>query len=235
MARQTTKKSAARNTRSAAKKRPAKATPKKTSRSTARKSPARGQSGGRKASARSSSRRQPTPKSLSDLFLETLKDIHHAERQILKALPKMARAANSEELRAAFEKHRAETEGQVDRLVQVFEIIGERASTKPCHAILGLVEEGQEVMEDFKDSQALDAGLLAAAQAVEHYEISRYGTLKAWAEQLGLDEAVQLLDETLAEEKNTDETLTGIAETVVNQEGEGGGREEDDGDMSEAA
>ena len=124
------------------------------------------------------------PSGESDLFLETLKDIYHAEKQILRALPKMAKAANSDELRAAFEKHLAETEEQVDRVEQVFQIMGESAKAKPCDAIMGLVEEGQEVMQEFKGSDALDAGLLAAAQAVEHYEISRYGTLKAWAEQM---------------------------------------------------
>jgi ferritin-like metal-binding protein YciE len=159
-------------------------------------------------------------KDLNDLFYETLKDIFHAEKQILKALPKMARAANSDELRQAFETHREETQGQVERLQRVFEIFGKRATSKTCHAILGLVEEGQEVMEEFKDSEALDAGLLAAAQAVEHYEISRYGTLRAWAQQLGLDEAAQLLEETLEEEKKTDQLLTTIAESSVNEEAE---------------
>jgi ferritin-like metal-binding protein YciE len=159
-------------------------------------------------------------KDLNDLFYETLKDIFHAEKQILKALPKMARAANSDELRQAFETHREETQGQVERLQRVFEIFGKRATSKTCHAILGLIEEGQEVMEEFKDSEALDAGLLAAAQAVEHYEISRYGTLRAWAQQLGLDEAAQLLEETLEEEKKTDQLLTEIAESSANEEAE---------------
>jgi ferritin-like metal-binding protein YciE len=127
----------------------------------------------------------------------------------------MAKAARGEELRQAFETHRAETEGQVERLEQVFELVGKRAQVK-CEAIQGLVEEGRGVMEDFKDSPALDAGLLAAAQAVEHYEISRYGTLKSWAMQLGMDGAARLLDETLQEEKRTDELLTGLAESAVN-------------------
>jgi ferritin-like metal-binding protein YciE len=160
------------------------------------------------------------PKKLDDLFHDTLKDIYYAEKKILTALPKMAKAAVSEDLRAAFEKHRTETEGQVDRLEQVFELIGKKAQGKTCDAILGLVEEGQEIMKEYKDSPALDPGLLAGAQAVEHYEISRYGTLKTWANELGLKDAVRLLDETLQEEKNTDATLTRIAETVVNREAE---------------
>ena len=140
-------------------------------------------------------------KTLQDLFHDTLKDIYFAEKKILTALPKMAKAANSDELRAAFEKHEGETEGQVDRLEQVFKLIGETPKGKTCDAIIGLIEEGQEIMKDYKGMPALDAGLLAAAQAVEHYEISRYGTLKAWAGELGLDQAVKLLDATLAEEK----------------------------------
>jgi ferritin-like metal-binding protein YciE len=151
-------------------------------------------------------------KKLDDLFHDTLKDIYFAEKKILTALPKMAKAAHSEELRAAFEKHHGETEDQVERLEKVFDMIGKKAQGKTCDAIIGLVEEGQEVMKEYKGSPALDAGLLAGAQAVEHYEISRYGTLKTWANELGLGEAVGLLDATLQEEKNTDATLTKIAE-----------------------
>ncbi|QRM34431.1 ferritin-like domain-containing protein [Microvirga sp. VF16] len=157
-------------------------------------------------------------KTLNDLFLETLKDMYHAEKQILKALPKMAKAAESDQLRQAFEQHRAETEGQVERLEQVFEMLGKAARGKPCEAIQGMVEESQEVIEDFKGSDALDAGLLAAAQAVEHYEISRYGTLRTWATQLGLTEAARLLEQTLQEEKHTDAVLTQIAEAAVNRQ-----------------
>ena len=155
-------------------------------------------------------------KTLEDLFHETLKDIYYAERKILKALPKMARGAQNEKLKAAFQQHKEETEGQVERLQQVFEIIGKRPRGKTCPAIDGIVEEGEEIMEEFKGSPALDAGLLAAAQAVEHYEISRYGTLRAWAQQLGYKDAVKLLDETLAEESKTDELLTELAEQAVN-------------------
>ena len=158
------------------------------------------------------------PKKLEDLFHDTLKDIYFAEKKILTALPKMAKAAQSDELRAAFEKHHAETEGQVERLEQVFGLIGKKAQGKTCDAIVGIVEEGQEVMKEYKGSPALDAGLLAGAQAVEHYEISRYGTLKTWADELGLRDAVRLLDATLQEEKKTDQALTAIAEGVVNQE-----------------
>lgn len=156
-------------------------------------------------------------KTLEDLFHETLKDIYFAEKKILAALPKMAKAANSDELRGAFEKHVGETEEQVDRLEQVFGLIEKPAKGKNCPAILGLVEEGQEVMKEFKGNDALDAGLLAGAQAVEHYEISRYGTLIAWAQQLGLPQAAKLLQKTLDEEKNTDKALSELAEASLNQ------------------
>ena len=159
-------------------------------------------------------------KTLQDLFHDTLKDIYFAEKKILTALPKMAKAANSDELRAAFEKHEGETEGQVSRLEQVFEVIGEPPKGKTCDAILGILEEGQEIMKDYKGTPALDAGLISAAQAVEHYEIGRYGTLKAWAEELGLTQAVKLLDATLSEEKNTDASLSKLAESRVNQQAE---------------
>jgi ferritin-like metal-binding protein YciE len=157
-------------------------------------------------------------KTLQDLFIETLKDIYFAEKKILTSLPKMAKAAHSRDLRAAFEKHERETHGHVERLEQVFALIQEPARGKTCDAINGIIDEGKEIMQEFKGSPALDAGLLAAAQAVEHYEISRYGTLKTWADELGLPQAVQLLDQTLQEEKNTDEALTELAQEVVNQE-----------------
>ena len=155
-------------------------------------------------------------KDLNELFLDTLKDIYYAEKQILKTLPKMAKAANSDKLRAAFEKHHGETEGQVERLEQIFELLDKPARGKTCDAIQGLLDEGKEIMEDYKGCEALDAGLLAAAQAVEHYEISRYGTLKQWALQLGMKDAARLLDETLQEEKKTDVSLTTLAEASVN-------------------
>jgi ferritin-like metal-binding protein YciE len=157
-------------------------------------------------------------KTLEDLFHETLKDIYYAEKKILTALPKMAKAAHSEDLRAAFEKHESETEGQVERLEQVFALIEQPARGKTCDAINGLIDEGKEIIKEFKGTPALDAGLLAAAQAVEHYEISRYGTLKTWAQHLGLSQAVGLLDRTLQEEKKTDEALTELAKAAVNPE-----------------
>jgi ferritin-like metal-binding protein YciE len=159
---------------------------------------------------------QAKDKDLNDLFLDTLKDVYYAEKQILRALPKMAKAAASDKLRAAFEKHHDETEGHVERLEKVFELIEKPARGKTCDAIQGILDEGKEIMEDYKGSDALDAGMLAAAQAVEHYEISRYGTLKQWAQHLGIKDAVRLLDETLQEEKKTDETLTSLAESTVN-------------------
>jgi ferritin-like metal-binding protein YciE len=155
-------------------------------------------------------------KDLNDLFLDTLKDIYFAEKQILKALPKMAKAAQSDKLRAAFEKHHGETEGQVERLEQIFELLDVPARGKTCDAIQGILDEGKEIMEEYKGCDALDAGMLAAAQAVEHYEISRYGTLKQWAQQLGMKDAVRLLDQTLQQEKKTDESLTTLAEAAVN-------------------
>ena len=157
-------------------------------------------------------------KKLSDLFYDGLKDIYYAERKILKALPKMARGAQSEELKAAFEKHREETEGHVERLQKVFELFGKRAQGKTCPAIDGIIEEGEEILDEFKGAPALDAGLVSAAQAVEHYEIARYGTLKRWAEMLELKDAAKLLDETLKEEYATDETLSSLAEAKVNDE-----------------
>jgi ferritin-like metal-binding protein YciE len=156
-------------------------------------------------------------KTLEDLFLTGLKDIYYTEKQILRALPKMAKAAESDELRQAFETHRSETEGQVERLEQVFEIMGKKAQGKTCPAIQGIIEEGKEVMEDFAESEALDAGLLAAAQSVEHYEISRYGTLRTWAQELGMNDAARLLEQTLQEEKKTDQLLTELAEARMNQ------------------
>jgi len=160
------------------------------------------------------------PKKLNDLFHDTLKDVYFAEKKILTALPKMMKAAQNEELKAAFEKHLGETEGQVERLEQVFSIIEEKPQGKTCDAIMGIVKEGEGIIEEYKNSPALDAGLLAVAQAVEHYEISRYGTLKAWAEELGHEDAANLLDETLEEEKDTDAALSELAEAVINQEAE---------------
>lgn len=154
---------------------------------------------------------------LEALFLETLKDVFYAEKQILRALPKMARSAQTPALAQAFEKHREETEGQVERLQQIFEELDKPARGKTCEAILGIVDEAKEVMEQFAGSAALDAGLIASAQAVEHYEIARYGTLKTWAGQLGYKKAAELLDATLAEEIKTDQALTQLAEQGANK------------------
>ena len=156
-------------------------------------------------------------KTLDDLFLDTLKDIYYAERQIVKTLPKMAKAAVSPELKAGFEQHLAETEGHVERLEQIFELLGKPARGKTCDAILGIIEEGKSIIEDYKGTDALDAGLVAAGQAVEHYEIARYGTLKSWANQLGMKDAVALLDATLQEEMATDKKLTQLATASVNR------------------
>lgn len=156
-------------------------------------------------------------KTLNELFYDGLKDIYYAERQILKALPKMARGAQDAEVKAAFQKHKEETQGHVERLQQVFEIIGKRAQGKTCPAIDGILEEGAEMLDEFKGEPALDAALISAAQAVEHYEIARYGTLRRWADTLGMKDAAKLLGQTLDEESATDEALTQIAEGSVNQ------------------
>ena len=157
------------------------------------------------------------PNDLQDLFTDTLKDIYFAEKQILRALPKMAKEATSPELREAFEHHREETEGQVDRIEKIFEAMGKPARAKTCDAILGIIEEAKEIMEDYKGADALDAGLVASGQAVEHYEIARYGTLKAWAQQLGMKDAASLLDQTLQEEIKADKLLSQLAKASVNQ------------------
>jgi len=156
-------------------------------------------------------------KDLRELFHDTLKDIYFAEKKILTALPKMAKAASSSELKAAFQKHEKETQGHVERLEKVFAEIDESPKGKTCDAIVGIIEEGQEIMKEYKGAPALDAGLLAAAQAVEHYEMSRYGSLKTWAEELGLGQSAKLLEATLVEEKNTDKALTQLAESNVNE------------------
>lgn len=157
-------------------------------------------------------------KTLDDLFLDTLKDIYYAEKQIAKTLPKMAKAAQSDELKEGFQKHLEETHGQIERLEQVFDIIGKPARGKTCEAILGIIEEGKEIMEEFKGAPALDAGLISAAQAVEHYEMARYGTLKTWAQQMGKLDVVRLLDANLKEEMATDQKLSEVAESSANKE-----------------
>jgi ferritin-like metal-binding protein YciE len=155
-------------------------------------------------------------KDLKALFLHQLKDTYFAENAILKALPQMTEAAQAEELKGAFAVHLKETEGQVKRLEQVFQLLGEKPAGVECKAIQGIIEEGQEILQEFSGGEALDAGLIAAAQAVEHYEITRYGTLLAWAKQLGLSEAERLIQETLIEEENTDQILSELAEDAIN-------------------
>lgn len=156
-------------------------------------------------------------KTLDQLFHHMLKDVYYAEKQILKALPKMAKKASSDDLREAFQHHLEETKGQVDRLEQVFAIIDRKPAGETCEAIKGLIDEGEEIMSESDTEEVLDAGLLAAAQAVEHYEIARYGTLVSWAKQLGHDDAAKLLQETLDQEHNADDTLNGLAENRLNK------------------
>jgi len=174
-------------------------------------------------------------KTLNDLFLETLKDVYYAEKQAVRQLQKAAKAAKSDELKQAFTQHREESQGQVERLDQVFELLGKPARGKTCEAIQGLNAEMAEVMEDFGDSPAADAALIGTAQAVEHYEIARYGTLKTWANQLGMAEAATLLDQTLQEEKRTDELLTQIAESAANEEAGEGEPQDDEEDEEKPA
>lgn len=156
-------------------------------------------------------------KTLHDAFYETLKDVYYAEKQSVRALKKSAKAAEHDELRQAFETHAEESANQVERLQQVFEIIGKPARAKTCEAMQGLTSEMEEDLEDFEGSPAADAVLAACAQAVEHYEIARYGTLVAWAKRLGRDDCAAVLQQTLDEEKATDQKLTALAESRVNQ------------------
>ncbi len=157
-------------------------------------------------------------KNLEALFLHNLKDVYFAEQQIARAMPGMIEAAESEELRSAFETHARETQGQIRRLEQVFEIMGQKPEGVRCEGILGIIKEGQAMTDEFADGEAFEAGLIAAAQSIEHYEIARYGTLLAWARQLGLSEVAELLEQSLDEETDTDEILTEIAEAAINPE-----------------
>jgi ferritin-like metal-binding protein YciE len=175
---------------------------------------------GRRGSLNGSPTLEIPMETLEQLFEETLRDIFYAEKAILKALPKMAKKAASEDLAAAFESHLAETEAQVERLENIFKLLGKSARGKKCPAIEGLTKEADEVIKEAKNDNVRDAGMLSAAQAVEHYEISRYGTLKAWAEKLGMTEAVELLDATLEEEKATDQKLTDLALSEINADAE---------------
>ncbi len=165
---------------------------------------------------------------LRKLLEDQVSDSYYAEKQLLKALPKMAKAANNKELSTAFLDHAEETRKQIERLEQVFDALGKPAKGKKCPAIDGILEEGREIMEEFADDPALDAGLVAAGQKAEHYEIANYGSMYAWAEQLGMDEVAELLKETLEEEKGADTKLTDIAETVVNIEADDDDEDEDE-------
>ena len=167
-------------------------------------------------------------KTLSDLFADHMKDLYSAENQLIKALPKMAKSATNPDLRAGFEQHLEETRGQAERIEQICEDLGISPKGKKCAAMEGLIEEGKEIMEEDASPAVLDAGLIAAAQKVEHYEIASYGTVRTWAEQLGLEDAVALLEETLEEEKATDEKLTELAVTIINEEAEEGDEEEEE-------
>ena len=176
-----------------------------------------------------------TGKTLKDLFLHTVKDVYFAEHEIVKTLPKMSKAAKAPALKQAFDKHLAETKGQITRLDKVFKLIGAKAEGVPCEAIKGILKEGAEVIDEFEGTAALDAGLIAAAQAVEHYEIARYGTLKCWATELGMTEVADLLDATLEDERATDQGLTALAETRINIAAEGKSSEGKSGAKAKAA
>lgn len=160
-------------------------------------------------------------KSLNDLFMHGLQDLYYAEKQIMKALPDMIEKATNAQLKAGFEKHLAETEGQIDRLRQVFELLEADPKGEKCPAIDGILKEGKELMSEIEGEDVMDVGLVAAAQAVEHYEITRYGALIAWATELGRTDCVPLFKANLAEEKMTDQKLTAMAERRINPKAEG--------------
>lgn len=165
---------------------------------------------------------------LKELYLDELKDLYDAENQLVKALPKMAKAATSEDLRSGFEEHLEQTKGHVQRLEQVFKLLGEKAKGKKCHGMEGLVSEGKEMMEEDFEPDVMDAALISAAQRVEHYEIAAYGTVRTYADILGQNEAVSLLEETLSEEKETDEKLTELAQSINLQAAESEGEEDEE-------
>lgn len=166
--------------------------------------------------------------SLHDLFVNELKDLHSAERQLTKALPRLAKAAHSPELRKAFERHLAETEGQIERLDRILAELGEKGTGKKCKGMEGLIEEGKEILEEDGDPAVIDAALISTAQRVEHYEIAGYGCVRSYAELLGYKEAAQLLQQTLEEEEAADETLSKLAEGGLNQAALAGGEEEEE-------
>jgi ferritin-like metal-binding protein YciE len=154
---------------------------------------------------------------LHEMMLDEIRDLYHAEKQLTKALPKMAKAATNEDLREAFEMHLEETQEQITRLEEVFEALGEKVKAKPCHGMAGIIEEGNETMQEDADGAVMDAALIASAQRAEHYEIGAYGTCIEWARLMGHTEVVALLEQTLEEEKATDKSLTKLAEAVINE------------------
>jgi ferritin-like metal-binding protein YciE len=170
---------------------------------------------------------------LQELLVEEIKDLYHAEKQLIKALPKMAKAATHEDLREAFESHLEETREQVTRLEEVFAALDEKVKAKTCEGMAGIIEEGNQLMQEDAEASVMDAGLIAAAQRVEHYEIGSYGTCVAWARLLGLTEVANLLDQTLEEEKAADEKLSAIAESEINQAAANEGREENEDEEEE--
>ena len=170
---------------------------------------------------------------LQELLVDEVRDLYHAEKQLLKALPKMAKAATHEDLREAFESHLEETREQVTRLEEVFEALGEKVRAKPCPGMAGIIEEGSELMQEDAEASVMDAGLIASAQRAEHYEIGAYGTCVAWARLLGLDEVVTLLEQTLEEEKAADQKLTALAEQEINLAAASEGQSEDEGEEEE--
>jgi ferritin-like metal-binding protein YciE len=155
---------------------------------------------------------------LQDLYVGELRDLYNAEKQLIRALPKMAKKASDDQLRQAFETHLEETKGHVDRLEQIFEKLGKRAGGKTCKAMQGIVEEGKEMMEEAEEPEVLDAALIAAAQRAEHYEIAGYGTVRTYARLLGDEQAARILQKTLDEEGETDKKLTQLAESSINLE-----------------
>jgi ferritin-like metal-binding protein YciE len=170
---------------------------------------------------------------LHEMLVDEIKDLYHAEKQLTKALPKMAKAANHEDLREAFEMHLEETREQITRLEEVFEALGEKVKAKPCAGMAGILEEGKDTMEEDAEGAVMDAALIAAAQRAEHYEIGAYGTCVEWARLLGLDEVASLLEATLEEEKAADQKLTALAESEINQAAVAEGQAEDEEEVEE--
>lgn len=171
---------------------------------------------------------------LHEMLVDEIKDLYHAEKQLTKALPKMARAATHDDLREAFEMHLEETREQITRLEEVFEALGEKVKAKPCPGMAGIIEEGNDTMQEDAEGAVMDAALIAAAQRAEHYEIGAYGTCAEWARLLGLDEVVSLLETTLEEEKAADQKLTELAESEINQAAVAEGQSEDEEGEEEA-